>query len=50
VNLPTQETLYVAAGVVHWMRGEEYGVETLVMDDESRDDQEQYVFQRVEDR
>jgi hypothetical protein len=32
------------------MRGEEYGVETLVMDDESREDMEQYICQRVEDR
>jgi hypothetical protein len=32
------------------MRGEEYGVETLVIDDEPRDDLEQYVCQRAEDR
>jgi len=50
VNLPTQETLYVAAGVVRWVRGEEYGVETLVMDDESREEMEQYICQRVSDR
>jgi hypothetical protein len=51
VNLPTQETLYVAAAIVRWVqRGEEYGVETLVMDDESREDLEQYICQRVEDR
>jgi hypothetical protein len=50
VNLPTQETPYVATGIVRWMRGEEYGVETLVMDDESREDMEQYVCQRVEDK
>ena len=31
---PTQERVYVAAGIVRWVRGEEYGVETLVMDDE----------------
>jgi hypothetical protein len=31
-------------------RGEEYGVETLVMDDESREDLEQYICQRVEDK
>jgi hypothetical protein len=36
----------VAAGIVRWMRGEEYGVETLVMDDESREDMEQYLWQR----
>jgi len=43
VNLQTQETLYVAAGIVRWARGEEYGVETLVMDDESWENMEQYV-------
>jgi hypothetical protein len=32
------------------MRSEEYGVETLVMDDESREDMEQYICQRVADR
>ena len=50
VNLPTQETLYVAAGVVRWVRGEEYGVETLVMDDESREDMKQSICQSVEDK
>ena len=50
VNLPTQETLYVAAGIVRWVRGEEYGVETLVIDDESREDMEQYVWLRVQDK
>ena len=45
-SLPTQEAIYVAAGIVRWMRGEEYGVETLVMDDESREDMEQYLWQR----
>ena len=50
VNLPTQETLDVAAGIVRWMRGEGYGVETLVIDDESREDMEQYIWQRVQDK
>ena len=50
VNLPTQETLDVAAGIVRWMRGEGYGVETLVIDDESRQDMDQYVCQPVEDK
>jgi hypothetical protein len=50
VNLPTQETISVAAGSVRWVRGEEYGVETLVIDDESREDLEQHICQRVEDK
>ena len=50
VKLTSQLRLYVAAGIVRWVRGEEYGVETLVMDDESREDLEQYICQRVEDK
>ena len=50
VILPTQETLYVVAAIVRWMRGEEYGVETLVMDNESREDMERYICQQVDDR
>jgi PilZ domain len=50
VNVPSEPPIYVAAAIVRWMRGEEYGVETLVMDDESREDMEQYICQRVEDR
>jgi hypothetical protein len=39
----------VAAGIVRWVRGEEYGVETLVVDDESREDMEEYLWQRLEE-
>jgi PilZ domain len=49
VNLPTHETTYVAAGIVRWVRGEEYGVETLVIDDESRGDMEQYLWHRLQE-
>jgi hypothetical protein len=51
VNLPSEPPIYIAAAIVRWVeRGEEYGVETLVMDDESREDLEQYICQRVEDK
>ena len=43
VNLPPYQSIYVAAGIVRWVRGEEYGVETLVIDDESREDVEEYL-------
>jgi hypothetical protein len=50
VNLPIQETIYVAASIVRWVRGEEeYGVETLVIDDESGEDMEQYLWQRIQE-
>ena len=37
-TLPTDAQVYVAAGIVRWVRGEDFGLETLVMDDESRMD------------
>ena len=43
VTLPPYQLIYVAAGIVRWVRGEEYGVETLVIDDESREDMEEYL-------
>jgi len=46
VNLSIDQMFYVAAGIVRWVRGEEYGVETLVIDDESREDVEEYLWQR----
>ena len=49
VNLPNQPCIYVAAGIARWVRGEEYGGETLVMDDESREDMEQYLWQRLQE-
>jgi hypothetical protein len=38
VDLPDHSTIYLAAAIVRWVRGDEYGVETLVMDEESRED------------
>jgi hypothetical protein len=32
VNLPNQESIVVATAVVRWVRGQEYGVETLVVE------------------
>ena len=50
IDLPSHERIYVATGIVRWVRGEEYGVETFVIDDESREAMEQYICQRVEDK
>ena len=46
VNLPTRQRVYVAAGIVRWVRGEEYGIETLEIDDESQADLDEYLRQR----
>ena len=45
-NLPTHRRVHVATGIVRWVRGEEYGVETLKMDDESQADLDEYLWQR----
>src|SRR5215472_7141541 len=49
VNQPTHQRVYVAAGIVRWLRGEEYGVETLGIDYESREDVEEYLWQQLEE-
>ena len=36
VNLPNQESLYVAAAIVRWVRGQEYGLETLVVETQTQ--------------
>jgi hypothetical protein len=48
VNLPIHQPIYVAAGIVRWVRGEEYGFETLVIDEESQEDLDEYLWQRLE--
>jgi len=49
VTVPPSQLVYVAAGIVRWERGEEYDVETLVVDDESRDEVEGYLAQHSHD-
>jgi len=46
VNLSIDQRVHMAAGIVRWVRGKEYGVETLAVDDESREDLEEYLWQR----
>jgi len=46
VNLSIDQRVFVAAGIVRWVRGEEYGVETLVIDDESQEDLDEYLWQQ----
>jgi hypothetical protein len=36
VNLPNQESIVVAAAIVRWARGQEYGLETLVVEKQTR--------------
>ena len=46
VATSTRQRVDVATGIVRWVRGEEYGVETLEMDEESQADLDEYLRQR----
>ena len=47
VILPPYQPIYVAAGIVRWARGEDFGVETFVIDEDSEKDLEEYLCQRL---
>jgi hypothetical protein len=36
VNLPNQQSIYVTAAIVRWVRGQEYGLETLVVEKQTQ--------------
>jgi hypothetical protein len=46
IMLPNQECVFVAAGIVRWKRGDEYGVETLVADDSALGQVKDYIKQQ----
>ena len=47
VNSPNQPSLFVATAIVRWVRGHEYGLETLVADKQTQSRVEQ-VIKRLE--
>ena len=47
VTLPNQESIFVAAAIVRWARGQEYGLETLAIDKEIHSRLE-HVIKRLE--
>ena len=46
VSLLTHQRVYVTAGIVRWVRGEAYGIETLEIDDDSQEDLDEYLLQQ----
>ena len=49
VNLPNQESIAVAAAIVRWVRGQEYGLETLVADKQTQSRVEQVITRLEQD-
>jgi hypothetical protein len=48
VTLPNQQRIFVAAAIVRWRRGQEYGLETLVMAKQTQSRLEHYVTRLVQ--
>jgi len=49
MTLPSDQRVYVLAAIVCWVRGEEYGADTLFMDEQSQEVLEQYLDQKLRD-
>ena len=47
VTLPNQQSIFVAAAIVRWVRGPEYGLETLVADKQTHSRME-HIIKRLE--
>jgi hypothetical protein len=47
VTLPNQQSIFVAAAIVRWVRGLEYGVETLVVEKQTQARLQHYVRRLV---
>lgn len=49
VVLPTQKQISVAAGIVRWIRGGDYGIETLVIDRREEARLGKYIRERMKE-
>ena len=47
IQLPTKTWISVAAGKVRWVQGEEAGIETLVINEESEARLNAYILERI---
>ena len=48
VNLPIEENIVVAAATVHWVRGQEFGLETLAIEKQTHSRVEHVIKRLVE--
>ncbi|MCI0426924.1 MAG: PilZ domain-containing protein, partial [Nitrospiraceae bacterium] len=46
VNLPNEESIFMAAAIVRWVRGQEFGLETLAIEKQTQSRVE-HVIQRL---
>lgn len=48
VTLSEKQSMFIAAAIVRWKRGEEFGLETLVTDKRTQSQLQQYITQLVQ--
>ena len=48
VNLPNEESVVVAAAIVRWVRGQEYGLETLAVEKQAHSRMERVIKRLVQ--
>jgi hypothetical protein len=48
-NLPNEESIFVAAAIVRWARGQEYGLETLAVEKQTHSRVEHVIKRLVEE-
>jgi PilZ domain len=49
VNLPNEESIFVAATIVRWVRGQEYGLETLAIEKQTHSRVEHVIKRFIEE-
>jgi hypothetical protein len=49
VTLPTNKPITVAAGIVRWIQGQDFGLETLVMDRQAQARLGKYIRERMKE-
>ena len=49
VNLPNEESIVVAAAIVRWVRGQEYGLETLAIEKQTHSRVEHVIKRLVQE-
>lgn len=49
MTLPTNKQISVAAGIVRWVKNDEYGIETLVMDENAQARLGKYIQGRMKE-
>jgi hypothetical protein len=49
VNLPIEERIVVAAAIVRWVRGQEFGLETLAIEKQTYSQLEQFLNRLIQE-